>query len=272
MKMRKIFSFRKIIFLSLIVIISLLAVFADFKGLLQTPKSMAADIFLPVSNFFYQLNSKSTDYLSALFSAGTVARINQELTAQNLKMQSDLVKLQEVIRENSVLKNQLEIKKTQKEDYHYIMASVFGYNPTNLGQYLFIDKGSRDGIAKDAAVVASGDVLVGKISEVFPTKAKVMLISDSNSAINALAQKNRSSGVLKGNQGMGVFLEMVPRDKDLETGEYVISAGSGDNFPKGLLIGEIAEIMVSDVEAFKQAKIKPAADLDALEAVFVIAP
>lgn len=246
--------------------------FFDSRQFLKTPKSAAADVFFPVSNFFYKIGGRSTDYLSALFSAGTTAQINKELAAKNLELQSGFIKLQEVARENDILKAQLEIKKTQKENYNYIMADVFGYSPTNLDQYVFINKGSQDGVAKDAAVVISGNVLVGKVGEVFPAKAKIILLNNSNSAINALTQINRSSGVLKGSRGTGVFLEMVPQDKNLETGEQIISAGSGNNFPKGLLIGEVSDIMTSDVEAFKRAKIKPAADIDSLETVFVISP
>ena len=56
----------------------------------------------------------------------------------------------------------------------------------------------------------------------------------------------------------------------MEVGQSIITSGLAGDLEAGLLIGEIEEVIASDPQIFQQAKIKPAANLDDIENVFVI--
>ncbi|KKR03635.1 MAG: Cell shape-determining protein MreC [Parcubacteria group bacterium GW2011_GWF2_39_13b] len=245
-------------------------IFLNYQKAPLSIRGFANGLFSPVQKFLYRASNQAAGYLSALFSASSLSQENQLLEKQNLELKSQISQLIEFSRENKILKEQLDLKLLIEDANNYVFSNVIGYSPDNLSHYFLIDKGSRDGVEKDSAVIISGNILVGKIIEVFSSTAKVLLISDSNSSIGALTQKNRISGAVRGEWGSEIFLEMIPQDENIEKGEQVITAGFGRNFPKGLIIGEISEIIANDVEAFKKAKIQLMNDLSKIESVFVI--
>lgn len=245
-------------------------IFLNYQKFPPLLRDFANNLLSPVQKIFYYTGNQISDYLGAVFSANSLSQQNEFLKKQSAELKFEVSQLTELSRESKILKEQLNLKLLAKDENNYIFANVVNYSPGNLSRYFLIDKGSRAGVEKDSAVVVSGNILVGKITEVFSSTAKVLLVNDSGSSINALTQKNRVSGAAKGSQGAGVLLEMIPQDKNIEIGEQVITAGFGRNFPKGLIIGEISEILLNDVEAFKKAKIKPAADLFNIENVFVV--
>lgn len=240
---------------------------ADFRI-----KNSANWLFSPIQKIFYKSGNQITNYLSSIFSANSLSQKNELLEKQNLELKAQILQFEEFSKENEILKKQLNSKLSEDDENNYIFANVANYSPDNFSQYFMIDKGVHDGIQKDSAVIISGNILVGKVIEVFSFAAKVLLISDSSSSVNALAQKSRISGALKGSEGGGIFLEMIPQDKNIEVGEQVITAGLNRVFPKGLLIGEASEVLANDVEAFKRVRIKPIVNLGNIETVFVVAP
>lgn len=247
-------------------------IFLNFSRFDLPIKNSVNWLLSPVQKIFYKSGNQIVNYLSAVFSAGNLSREKELLEKQNLELKAQLLRFSELSRENEILKKQLNSKLFEKGENNYIFANVVNHSPSNFSQYLLIDKGSREGIEKDAAVIISGSILIGKIVEVYFSTSKVLLINDSSSSVNALTQKNRVSGAIKGGEGGKVYLEMIPQGENIEIGEQIITAGFGHSFPKGLLIGETEEISTNDVEAFKKARIKPAANLANIETVFVISP
>jgi len=270
--MSKFKLFSKISIIIVLAIIIAGIIFLNFSKLDLPIKNFAIWLFSPAQKIFYKSGNRTVSYLSAIFSANNLLQENQSLKKQNLELKAQILQLAEFSKENEILKKQLNSKLPEKDENNYIFANVVNCGSDNFGQYLLIDKGSREGITEESAVIISGNILVGKIVEVFSSSAKVLLINDLNSSVKALTQKNRVSGAVKGEPGGKIFLEMIPQKENVEIGEQIITAGLGRSFPKGLLIGEISEVLANDVEAFKKARIKPAANLVNIETVFVIAP
>jgi cell shape-determining protein MreC len=62
-----------------------------------------------------------------------------------------------------------------------------------------------------------------------------------------------------------------PSSKERErTGDIVVTAGSGGNFPKGLMIGEIQKVEKKGLGVFQYAELIPRVDLTGLEEVFIV--
>ncbi len=258
----KFFSF------ALAVAFVLLLVFLSSRGLLKSSEAAVYKIFSPVQEFFYRASGESFDYFSALFSLGGLVNQNQALRDDNLKLQSEIISLQEQSRENEALRRQLNAD--LPKNFQFVLTNVVGRCPDNFNQCIFIDRGKRGGIKVGSAVTLAGGILAGRVVEVNQDNSKIILLSDPTSAVNVLTQRTRVSGVLKGDRGMGLILDMMPQDSQIETGEPVITAGLTSGFPKGLLVGEIETIISSDVEAFKRAKVKPMAAINDAETLFVV--
>jgi len=249
--------------------VSLLA-FLSLKGFLTGPKNLAYKIFLPVQKIFYHTGSSVSDYAGAIFTLPEIINQNKNLAEENLKLQGDLSKMSEIARENIFLKERFDLP--ADSDFNYILANVVGYDPVSFGQVVFIDKGSSAGIEKNYPVVTTGNVLIGLVSEVSASTAKIQLIADPESAINVVSQDNRTTGILKGGGGNSLLMDMIPQDKNVDVGEKIITSGLGGIFPKGLLSGTVEKIVSSDVDVFKKAQIQPVFDAGNLGIALIIVP
>jgi len=190
--------------------------------------------------------------------------------AEDLTVQ--LVALQEVVAENEVLRRELGFVRSQPTlgllgaD---VEGRVAGREPGNLVRAVTIAVGRDAGLLPDMPVI-TGRGLVGRVVEVDGTSAKVLLITDPNSALAALIQRTRATGLVKGRIDGSVVMEGIGRDEDVEVGDIVLTSGLGGVFPKGIVIGQVSEVILSDTAMFKEAVIAPSVDLDDLEVVLVV--
>src|SRR5262249_43332648 len=78
-----------------------------------------------------------------------------------------------------------------------IAAEIIAGGATPDFRTLTIDKGSRDGLRTDMAVIAPGGV-VGRVVVPSGRAAKVQLLVDRNAAAGALVERSRAQGVVVG--------------------------------------------------------------------------
>jgi rod shape-determining protein MreC len=156
----------------------------------------------------------------------------------------------------------------------YPCGQVVGGEPNPYLRYVTIDVGSLQGVEVGMPVVSAGAALVGRVSQVFPRTARVQLLPDVGSAVDALLQTSRLTGLVVGDadsaSGVGLRMEWIPQDDELEAGEIVLTSGLGGLLPKGLVIGQTTEIRATDYELFQTALVRPAVDFRRLETVLVI--
>ena len=150
-----------------------------------------------------------------------------------------------------------------------VAAQVIGSSGSEQSRSIYIDKGSRDGIRPDMAVITA-DGVVGKVLRgVQNHVATVLLIDDQTSGVGAILEKSRLQGVLRGTPAGEVVLEKVMTDESVQPGETVLTSGGDRIFPKGLRVGTVTKVSPGQ-ELFLNIRVKPAADLSRLEEVLVI--
>ena len=98
-------------------------------------------------------------------------RLQQQLDAQR----SDQIAAQNALIENRDLRALLDLESLSAFDR--VTASIIGSSPSNFDQRVEIDRGSLDGIRVGMPVINSAG-LVGKVTNVFPETAIVMLVTD----------------------------------------------------------------------------------------------
>ncbi|MBN2224732.1 MAG: rod shape-determining protein MreC [Deltaproteobacteria bacterium] len=158
---------------------------------------------------------------------------------------------------------------SERAPYTLMPARVIGRDPSILSSTIVIDKGSADGVAANMPVISPNGI-VGLVLAVSRNSSRVMLINDKNSRIDVLIQENREIGILEGSTDGSVRLSYIDSKVPVRTGNLVVTAGVGDNFPKGLPVGEVVEVTRPVSELFQVIVVNPKTDLGNLEEVLLI--
>jgi rod shape-determining protein MreC len=154
----------------------------------------------------------------------------------------------------------------------YPCGEVVGTDPNPYLRIVTINVGTQQGVAVGMPVVSSGAALVGRIIEAGPRTAKLQLIVDANSAVAALIQSSRATGLVVGQPDGSLRMDYVPQGEDevAAVGDIVLTSGLGGVVPKGLVVGQVAEVARADYELFEPILVRPAVDFSRLEVVLVL--
>jgi len=197
----------------------------------------------------------------------SVARENQQLLQQLAESQQKIIQQHELELENQRLRELLGFKRALPAPV--IAAEIIGKDPSAWFKTVIIDKGSTDGLRRGLPAVSSLGV-VGQIIEVSAHQSRLMLIIDRNSGADALVQRTRARGIVKGTSQDDCYLDYVLHADDVGVGDLVVSSGFDGVYPKGLLIGTVTAVDFKGGDFFKDVQITPAVDFDKLEEVLII--
>jgi rod shape-determining protein MreC len=150
-----------------------------------------------------------------------------------------------------------------------IGARVIAYDPTLWSRSAIINQGKAQGVKEGLPVLAPQGI-VGRIVAVYPEYSKVMLIVDRKSGADAMVQRTRIRGMLKGKGGNRCSLEFVPKSADVQVGDLVLSSGLVGLYPKGLVFGKVTAANKKNPGVFQEIEVTPNVDLSTLEEVLVV--
>lgn len=178
-----------------------------------------------------------------------------------------------VLREQALAAQRLQrlLNLRDQPAYRAVSARVIGRDPSRWYATILVDRGSRDGVYRNAPVVTSDGVL-GRVIEVTPGAARVLLIADSRSAVSVVVQRSRDAGVVEGRSGLMLHMKYLSRTSEVAPGDTVVTSGLGGVFPRGLVVGRITKVVREPGALQQEAEIEPAAALDRLEEVVVLLP
>jgi len=264
---KKYFTSNIIKFLAVAVICFLL-IFLSPRNLFDPVRGLFLEIAYPFQKTFYLLSRSVAGTGEFLGSIGDLKKENESLLKENNELSAEIAQLNDEKNENISLREQLKLAPKQK--FNLEAAFVIGQDPQRLGSWVMIDKGSSDGIREEMPVIVYESILIGKVSEITPHSAKITLLSDSTSVVNVVDNETASKGVLKGEYGLGVLMDMVSQQEVLNNGDTVVTSGLGSNIPRGLLIGKIQEVRSTGDKLFQQAVVVPRIKYSKMDVVFVI--
>lgn len=150
-----------------------------------------------------------------------------------------------------------------------VAATVIGRDPSNWFDTIDIDRGKKHGVLPNLPVV-DGRAIVGQTTSASSESAKVLLLTDSTSAIDAIVQSSRAPGIVEGTGSKYLLLKYVLKDQLVEVGDRVIASGLDGVFPKGTLIGVVTEVNSQAVGLFQEIRLAPSVDNRRLENVLVL--
>ncbi len=249
---------------SLLLLIAVIIFVVDTIGILNFPKSIVQTVTIPIQYGLYRSYQTVGNQFQFMFRARRAA---QEQKALNEQMAI-------ILSENTQLKKKLAEVEGQLQQQNSLNPQEFNLTaarPIGISRFLVIDKGTDDGLAVNQAVIYKDNYL-GKIKEVSSKKAKVLLSSDPDSKISAYGsnETGKAKGLLVGQFGSETLLDKILHQEPVNVGDLVYTEGTEEEIPRGLVLGKVDEIIVKDNEVFKQAKVKPVFEANALDVVFVV--
>jgi rod shape-determining protein MreC len=148
-----------------------------------------------------------------------------------------------------------------------VAAEIIGAGTPDF-RTLTIDKGTRDGLRSDMAVIAPAGI-AGRIVIPSTRSAKVQLLVDLNAAAGAIVERTRAQGIVVGAGGDQLRMDYVSDVADVVVGDVVVSSGIDGIYPKGFVIGRVESIERSG-GAYRRIMVRPAVDFSSLEEVLVV--
>ncbi|MBS1232558.1 MAG: mreC [Nitrospirae bacterium] len=230
--------------------------------------------FLPLKslnsalNVFYDMKVSVKEFISAPFRRMFLREEeNRRLKTELSQLLKEQQVWREAFRENQKLREVLALK--EKEQHYVTAARVVARGTDQWSHTLILDKGLTDGIKKDMVAITDKG-LVGKISDVSPSYAYLLLLTDINFSAAVRLQENRTEGVLSGTGFRACQLKYIPYEEELKLGAAVVTSGLDSIFPGGIPLGYISKINKKESGLFQYIEVIPYVDNTKIEVVAII--
>ena len=237
-------------------------------GYLSPILRIALDPFVLVQQWLSSRYTAIVEFVTVPRDVATLRQRNAELENKVSSLETQIVQLQQQLKEAQVLYSLLDFARTRPQNT-YVAGAIIGRDPVPFLRYVQIDKGSDDGILRGMPVVTQQG-LIGKIDAVTAGAARVQLITDSSSSVNIRLQSTQTDAMLTGSLTGELSLEMIPQDVVVKPGDLVLTSGLGGSYPADLVVGQVVSVRKRETDLFQTASIQPAANLANLRAVLVI--
>ena len=204
----------------------------------------------------------------------------KQLQAENEKLQEQVDAL--TTENNYLQEERYEYQRLQElyrldqnyADYEKTAAHVIGKDSGNWFSTFTIDKGSNDGIVVDMNVLAVSG-LVGIVTEVGPTWARVRSIIDDSNNVSGMVLSTSDTCIVSGDlslmsTGQIAFDQMENNDNTVSVGDQIVTSYISDKYLQGILIGSVSEINVDSNNLTRSGYITPAVDFRNIQEVLVI--
>lgn len=258
-----------------IVSVSLLGIALSENRTLDRAQNLSLTVTAPFENALRQLADSVSDFFEGAFNRGELVRENERLRQELERQQSDAAAGEDAQRQLQELEEALGVKESRPDD-EFVVADVIAQDPSGLKRALAIDRGRKDGLDEGMVVLSKSGSLVGTIFRVYEDFAWLRLVTDPNSAVNAVVlsegdgEGSGPRGIAAGDLRGSLSLEMLPAGAPVAEGDLVTTSGLGGNYPRALLVGSVKSVQQKPQALFKTATVDPAADLSALDTVLVM--
>ncbi|KAB2338712.1 rod shape-determining protein MreC [Cytobacillus depressus] len=263
-----------ILLVSIIILVALIGFSLKDREQLSWPEQFIKDTV----GWMQTAVSRPTQYVAGFFENLQDLQNTYTENKELKKRLDELARLESEVqmlkKDNNELREILD-KKDSLSEFNPIQATVIGRNPDRWTDLLIINKGSKNGIKENMAVITANG-LIGKVKHSEPFTSTVQLLSamDPTNRISAEIQADGKSyyGLIEGydkEKGL-LLLKRIPFDAKVEKGQNVISSGKGGVFPKNLPIGKVVEVTPAEYGLTLTAYVKPGANLYDIEHVMVV--
>ncbi len=257
-----------IIGIVILIIVNIVALSLNYKR--RDPSHSIGQVGIFLVAPFQDVVSRSIGFVRNIwthyFFLVSVSKDNVKLTRALRHSESKNRQCIETEFSNYRLRKLLDFQETVNSQV--LFSSVIGKDPSPWFKTLMIDKGMADGVVKGLPVMIP-EGIVGQVTDVTKYYSKVLLIIDQNSAVDALVQRTRARGIVKGESAGQCIFKYALRKRDIKVGDVLISSGLDGVYPKGLRIGSVTGVVKRTSGIFQEVTVEPFADFEKLAEVMV---
>lgn len=254
-------------FISVIIILAL--IFLHHTTLIYPLERVITWILSPFQIIAYSAGDNLSNTINTATKKQNFQSENETLRKKIENLEDQIVTLKSFIEENKLLEEESDYLKARKINFQ--TARVIGRGPDSNANILIINKGWQNGLQNGLAVMAEKGALIGKIIRTEQNQSFVLLLIDNQCRLSAsLAGQSEITGVVSGSHNNSLILDYVLKNNALKTGDLIVTAGTDNAIPAGLLIGEVGEITDNKEDLFKQAEIISPSNFKNLKIVSVI--
>ena len=199
---------------------------------------------------------------------------NEALRREKDRLTAENTQVEEIRRENEQLTGLLQLR--AGFEYQTVAAPVIARESSEFRRVVVLGKGTNDGIALGDVAIATGGALAGRVIEVGPDSATVVLLTDATSTVIGQLMKTAATGEVVGQLGGVLVMGQIDASERIDLGDEVVTAGIElgggvrSPYPKGLLIGQVIDVSRDANAVVQTAYLQPTANLDKLENLLVI--
>ena len=254
-----------------IVCVALIIVSFQFQDKMTPIRTAVGSIVTPMQRGINKIGLVVADGMDYATTVKKLTRENDSLKKQvdDLSAQNRLLQQDKYDLDNFRKLYDLDEKYS---DYPKVAAHVISSDGNWFNSFV-IDKGSNDGLKVNMNVLA-GDGLVGIVTEVNKSYARVRSIIDDESSVTGSFLKTSDMCFVNGNlklinKGM-IDISGIPADAEIKNGYEVVTSPVSDKYLPGILIGYARDIETDSSNITQSAHLTPAADFSGLDMVLVI--
>ena len=270
--MKHFFSPRvRVVLIVAVLLAVLLAVLSGLTGL-SWPELAVKGILTPIRTGVSQLTDQAERLYNYMFGYEALQAENEALKEEIAALEEDARNSDALMRENEYLRSLLELKQ-EREDFKLVDSYIISRSSQEWSSSFTINRGSRSGIEAGMCVITANGEVVGLVSEVGGNYAEVKTVLDSSLEIGATISSSGYNGMVQGGYASGqaglLRMDYLPSSSVIRNNDQVVTTGS-TVYPRNLIIGYVVDADFDDTGVAKYALLKPAANVGALEQVFVV--
>ena len=270
--MKKQLSARVKAILSLAVVLAVVtAIVSGLFGTTWLGKTVQA-VMTPLRSGVSAITRQVERYYNYVFGYEALEAENDYLEKRIMQIEDEIRSADSLQRENERLRELLGLSE-EHTDYHYCAAYIVSWDSSNWKSAFTVDKGTNSGLAKGMVAITEYGQVVGLITDIGPNWAQITTVLDSSLEISASIASSGYTGVVQGayNSGNAGKLRMnyLPGEAVLRNNDQVVTTGSSV-YPKDLILGYIEDASFDETGVAKYAMLRPAADFDGLEQIFIV--
>jgi rod shape-determining protein MreC len=267
-----------------LVLFSLVLITLSFRsgddGPLAGVESAGAAVLRPFAVGFERVAQPFRDaygWADSLLDARSEA---EALRQENQELRQRVIQSEFARQELATLKDLLNYVESPRfpDDFQSTVAEVIGRPGGAFAQAITIAAGSDAGVSVEDPVL-TGDGLVGIVTRVTGGTARIQLLTDQEAAVSALDLRTGATGIVRHAHGTRetLVLDRVRKQDDVREGDEIVTAAwragaLSSLYPKGIPIGKVTSVGLTDTDLFQQVQIEPYVDFGSLDAVIVLRP
>lgn len=239
---------------------------------MSIPDLFVKGILTPIRTGASKLTVQAERYYSYIFRYEALQAENDALREQIANMEDQARLFDSISRENDRLREVTGLQ-AKHEDYKLVDSYIISWSSNDWTNTFTIDRGTSSGIERNMVAITSNGAVVGLVSEVGSNYAVVKTVLDSSLEISATISSSGYSGMVQGGYTTGLEgllrMDYLPTSAVIRNNDQVVTSGS-TVYPRNLIVGYVIDAGFNDTGVAKFAILKPAADIDSLEQVFIL--